>query len=58
MSAAALVGLLVLVFLVAIALEPPAWIQVLFGIGLAVGGAIFAWLIASALDQRGPRPGR
>jgi len=46
------VGLLILVALVAIALEPPRWVQVLLGAGLAVGGAVFAWLIASALGQR------
>lgn len=51
----ATVGILILVFLVAIALSPPTWVQVVLGIGLAIGGAIFAWLIASALGERGPR---
>lgn len=51
----ATVGILILVFLVAIALSPPTWVQVLLGVGLAFGGAIFAWLIASALGERGPR---
>ena len=51
----ATVGILILVFLVAIALSPPTWVQVLLGVGLAIGGAIFAWLIASALGERGPR---
>ena len=46
------IGVLILVALVAIALEPPTWVQVLLGAGLAVGGAVFAWLIASALGQR------
>ena len=46
------VGILILVALVAIALEPPTWVQVVLGAGLAVGGAVFAWLIASALGQR------
>lgn len=54
----ATVGLLILVFLVAIALSPPTWVQVLLGVGLVIGGAIFAWLIASALGERGPRPSR
>lgn len=49
-------GILILVFLVAIALSPPTWVQVVLGVGLVAGGAIFAWLIASALAQRGPRP--
>ena len=47
----AVAGVLILVFLVAIALQPPAWVQVLLGIGLTIGGAIFAWLVASALGQ-------
>lgn len=51
----ATVGILILVFLVAIALSPPTWVQVVLGVGLAIGGAIFAWLIASALGERGPR---
>ena len=46
------IGVLILVALVAIALEPPTWVQVLLGAGLAVGGAVFAWLIATALGQR------
>lgn len=50
-AAAAVVGGLILTLLVAIALQPPAWIQVVLGIGLAVGGAILAWLVASALGQ-------
>ena len=49
------IGVLILVALVAIALEPPTWVQVLLGAGLAVGGAVFAWLIASALGQRRDR---
>ena len=52
----ATVGILILVFLAAIALSPPTWVQVVLGVGLTVGGAIFAWLIATALAQRGPRP--
>jgi hypothetical protein len=49
------IGVLILVALVAIALEPPTWVQVLLGASLAVGGAVFAWLIASALGQRRDR---
>ena len=51
----ATVGIVILVFLVAIALSPPTWVQVLLGVGLVLGGGIFAWLIASALGERGPR---
>ncbi|MEA2434205.1 MAG: hypothetical protein QOG54_1662 [Actinomycetota bacterium] len=46
---AAIIGTLVLVFLISFALEPPTWVQVIIGMSLAVGGAIFAWLVASAL---------
>jgi phosphate/sulfate permease len=48
-ASAAIIGTLVLVFLVVLALRPPTWVQVVIGVALAVGGATFAWLIASAL---------
>lgn len=53
----ATVGTLILVGLVAIALSPPVWMQVVLGVGLACGGAILAWLVAEALGHhhRGPR---
>lgn len=62
-AAAAMVGLLILTLLVALALQPPQWVQVLLGIGLAIGGAALAWLVASSLgksradrdDKAGPR---
>ena len=47
-GAAATIGIVILVFLVALALQPPAWVQILLGGVLAVGGAIFTWLVASA----------
>ena len=45
---AATIGVVILVFLVALALQPPAWVQVVVGVVLAVGAAIFTWLVASA----------
>ena len=51
-SAVSMVGLLILVLLVAIALSPPTWVQVTLGIALALGGAAFAWLVATALGQK------
>lgn len=52
----ALIGMLVLVFLVAFYLEPPEWVQVVAALGLAVGAAALAWLVSSALAQaRGDR---
>jgi predicted benzoate:H+ symporter BenE len=58
-GAAALVGTLILVLLVTLALQPPAWVQVLAGIALVGGGALLAWLVASALGQsRSRRRGR
>jgi hypothetical protein len=50
-----MVGILILVGLVAIALSPPTWVQVVLGAGLVIGGAVFAWLIATALGQRRSR---
>ena len=50
-GAAAVVGCLILVLLIALALQPPEWVQVVVGILLAGGGALLAWLVASALGQ-------
>jgi phosphate/sulfate permease len=47
-----MVGVLILVLLIAIALSPPVWAQVLLGLALALGGAALAWLIATALGQK------
>jgi hypothetical protein len=60
-AAAALIGSLVLVFVIAFLLDPPEWVQVLMGIGLVLEGALLAWLVAAALGRargarRGPRP--
>ena len=57
-AALATVGLLILILVVAFALEPPAWIGVLLGIGLVAGGALLAWLVASALGQSHPGASR
>jgi hypothetical protein len=57
-AAAALVGTVILALLVALALQPPAWVQVVVGILLALGGGVLAWLVASALDQSRSRSGR
>ena len=45
---AATIGVVILVFLVALALQPPAWVQILLGVVLAIGAAIFTWLVAKA----------
>jgi hypothetical protein len=52
-AAAAMVGVLALVFLVALVLQPPAWVQVVLGVGLGAGGLVLAWLVAAALGRRG-----
>lgn len=49
MSAIAASGFLLLVLLFAFLLQPPAWVQVSLGVGLVVGSAVFAWLLAKAL---------
>lgn len=51
-ASVALTGLLILILLVAIAISPPVWIQVLLGVGLSLGGALLAWLVATALKTR------
>lgn len=62
LGAAAMMGLFIFTLLVALALQPPAWVQVITGIALVAAGAALAWLIATALgrsrdddDERGPR---
>ncbi|MQA99699.1 MAG: hypothetical protein GEU78_05315 [Actinobacteria bacterium] len=52
---AAIAGSLILVFLVAFALQPPAWVQVLLGVALIAGGAVLGLLVAKALG--GPEGG-
>ncbi len=44
-------GTLILVLLVAIALNPPTWVQVLLAVGLTLGGGMLSWLIATSLAE-------
>ena len=46
---AALVGTFALAAMFVITFEMPGWLQWVLGIGLPLGAAILAWLIASAL---------
>jgi len=48
----AMVGLMILVALVSIALEPPAWLQIVMGVVLVAVACLLTWLVASALGQR------
>lgn len=50
-SAIAVTGTLILVLLVAIVAQPPVWLQIVIGLGLVAGGALFAWLVTSALTR-------
>lgn len=52
-AAAAMIGVAILVFLVALALQPPTWVQVVLGAALAIGGAVFGWLVATAWRSDG-----
>lgn len=61
-GAAAMIGTLTLVALVAFLLEPPQWVNILLGLALVAGGGALTWLVVTALaqsktrgDQR-PRP--
>ena len=56
-ATAALLGLVVLVAIVAYALQPPGWLQMVLGVVMAAGAAVFAWLLASALRKDDPSPG-
>ncbi|CAN5592640.1 hypothetical protein BH24ACT26_BH24ACT26_11370 [soil metagenome] len=57
-GAASVVGTLILVLLVTLALQPPPWVQVVVGVLLTAGGAVLAWLVASALGQTRSRRDR
>ncbi len=48
-AAAALLGLAVLVAMIAYALQPPGWLQMVLGVLMVAGTVFFAWLLASAL---------
>jgi hypothetical protein len=57
-----MIGMLILVALVSLALEPPTWVQILLGIGLVLGGVLMTVLVAAALsshenvtEKSGPR---
>ena len=52
-GAAATIGIVILVFLIALALQPPAWVQIVVGVGLALGATVFTWLVASAWTPSG-----
>ena len=60
-ATAAIAGSLILVFLVAFALQPAAWVQVVLGVALIAGGVVLGLLVANALGSgwrersRGPR---
>jgi hypothetical protein len=56
-ATAALLGLVVLVAIIAYALQPPGWLQMVLGVVMAAGAAMFAWLLASALRKDDPSAG-
>lgn len=47
-GAVALIGVVLLSALIAFALQPPAWVQIVVGIVLTLGGAVLTWLVATA----------
>jgi threonine/homoserine/homoserine lactone efflux protein len=51
----AMVGLMILVVLVSLALEPPSWLQIVMGVVLVAVACVLAWLVASALGERDRR---
>ena len=50
-AGAALLGMVSLVAFIALFLAPPAWVQVLLGVVVTAGGALFGWLVATALKS-------
>lgn len=48
---AALIGAVILVLLVAILVQPPAWLQIVLGVALVGGSVCLAWLFTSALRR-------
>ena len=47
-GAVALIGVLLLSALISFYLQPPAWVQVVLGVVLALGAVVLAWLVATA----------
>lgn len=47
----ALVGALVLVFLLAFVLSPPPWVQVVIGVALVTGAALLSWVVSESLKE-------
>lgn len=52
LAGAALIGIVILLFVVSFALQPPEWVQVVLGVALAMGAAVFTWLLASAFGSK------
>jgi hypothetical protein len=50
-AGAALTGGVILLSLVTFALQPSPAVQTVVGVGVALGTAVFAWLVASALRR-------
>lgn len=55
LSGIAFTGVLIIVVLVAILLQPPAWVQIAVGLGIVAGAAIFSWILANALGRSAGR---
>ena len=53
LAGAAILGALVFITLISIFLQPPVWLQIVLGTVIAIGAALFAWLVASALGRGG-----
>ncbi len=51
LGSTALAGLVIIALILAFALSPPIWLQIVMGIGLVAGGAAMAWLVATALAR-------
>jgi hypothetical protein len=51
LGSAALVGLMVITAVIVFAFEPPAWVQVLLGLGITAGGVGLGLLVVKAIES-------
>ena len=51
LGTAALNGLMVITAVIVFAFEPPAWVQVLMGLGIVIGGVALGFLVVKAIES-------
>jgi hypothetical protein len=51
LGTAALIGMMVITAVIVFAFEPPAWVQVLMGLGITAGGVGLGLLIVKSIES-------